>query len=312
MSLIRHESRLIRPFLHAEEIKNILSGVGIRLKAGDSPMIHDAHVINPEDAGLLEPAISLAIDVGSATELLEKVGISKEAVKLALIATSHEMRLSSVLASYSLAELPDIEVDLSLGMRKFLSAKGGCEISVALLLSTELPPKSLKPHALGQWLAKKTFSLKPEQASNEFRILPLTDKDRERLRLPEGTVHFVEKGGSLNDPEAKLQDCLTIWVSEPIFNALSRDSASRASAAIQKAMLSEIILSVVVSEARDLDGGMPEEGSPLNGFFEDLAKSSKVPKEQLVQHARPNGDAPRLGAYVQQLLDLGNAMKAAL
>lgn len=312
MSLIRHESKLIRPFLHAEELKNILSNTSIRLKFGDPVSTQEVHVVKPEDGGLLEPALSVSLDVSAAIGLLEKIGIESTTVRIIILATSNEMRLSQMLASYALDGLPDSEVELLPGIRRFLSAKGGCEISVAMLLGDELPVKNLKPHALGQWLAKKTFSLKPEQPSNEFRILSLTEKERLRLKLPEGVVHFVEKGGSLNDPEAKLQDCLTIWVSEGIFNALSRDSSSRASAAIQKAMMSEITLSLVVAEVGDLDGAMPESGSPLDGFFTDLAKDSKLPKEQLVQFARPNGDSARLGTYIQRLLDVGSAIKSAL
>ena len=49
----------------------------------------------------------------------------------------------------------------------------------------------------------------------------------------------------------------------------------------------------------------------LDGFFEDLSKDAKVTKEQLVRLARQNGDKARLGAYIQQLLDLGSAIKSA-
>lgn len=314
MSLIRHESKLIRPFLHAEELKNILSNTSIRLKLDDPVSTQEVHVVKPEDSGLLDPALSVSLDVSAAIGLLEKIGIETNTVRIIILATSNEMRLSKMLASYALDGLPDSEVELLPlpGIRRFLSAKGGCEISVAMLLGDELQAKNLKPHALGQWLAKKTFSLKPEQPSNEFRILSLTEKERLRLKLPEGVVHFVEKGGSLNDPEAKLQDCLTIWVSEGIFNALSRGSSPRVSAAIQKAMMAEITLSIVVAEVGDLDGAMPESGSPLDGFFTDLAKDSKLPMEQLIQYARPNNNSALLGTYIQRLLDVGSAFKSAL
>lgn len=312
MSLIRQESKLIRPFLHADDFKNILINVAISLKAGDEFATEELHVIKPEDRDLLHPTLSILMDVATAMDQLEDMGISPGAVKLVVIATASELRLSQPICTFPLKELPEQAIELTPSVRRFLSAKGGCDISVVLLLGEELPVKNLKPHAFGQWLAKKTFSLRPEQPSDDFSIRALTDKDRIRLKLPEGTVHYVEKGGSLNDPDVKLQDCLTIWISESIFNALSRDSSNRTSAAIQKAFLSEIILSVVISEVSDLQNGeMPEEKSPLDGFFDDLSKDAKVTKEQLIQLARQTGDKARLGAHIQQLLDLGSAIKSA-
>jgi len=312
MSLIRQESKLIRPFLHADDLKNILTNVAISLKAGEEFATEELHVIKPEDRDLLHPTLSILMDVSTAIDHLENMGVSPDAVKLVVIATASELRLSQPICTFPLKELPEQEIELIPSVRRFLSTKGGCDISVVLLLGEELPIKNLTPHAFGQWLAKKTFSLRPEQPSDDFSIRALTDKDRIRLNLPEGTVHYVEQGGSLNDPDVKLQDCLTIWISEPIFNALSRDSSNRTSAAIQKAFLSEIILSVVISEVSELQNGeMPEEKSPLDGFFDDLSKDANVTKEQLVQLARQTGDKARLGAHIQQLLDLGGAIKSA-
>jgi hypothetical protein len=133
-----------------------------------------------------------------------------------------------------------------------------------------------------------------------------------RLKLPEGTFHFVERSGSLNDVEMKVQDALIIWVSEPIFNALSRNQASASSAAIQKLMLCEITANLVVDEVAELEGAYPEKNSPLDTFFDELAKNCKVKKETLVQCAGPKGERERFRAYVQQLLDVSGAIKSAV
>lgn len=311
MTLVRHESRLIRPFLYADELRNIFSSSAIRLKPGDEPSVHESQIVKPEDAEMLAPTILPLMDRAMAVDLLQKLELGIEGIRIAVIVTSNEMRLSEVIASYGFDDLPDDEIELLPKARRFLLAKGGCDISLAMVLGKECDVKALKPFTLGQWLAKKTFNLRAEKPSNSFRILPLNEKDRLRLRLPEGLVYFVEEGGTLNEPEAKLEDCVTVWVVEPIFNALSRDPASRISSAFQKMMLTEIASSVVLSEVRSLDGAMPEAGSPLDGFFTDLARDSKVSKEQLVQYARPNGDPYRLGAYIQQMLDVRGAIRSS-
>ena len=313
MILVKHETKTIRPFLHADDLRNAFANTVLRMKAGDEMSADEAVIIREEDRPLLDPAIIPFINREAVSLVLEQMEIAETDVQIMLIATSHEMRLSETIATYSLNDLPEDEVALRPKINQFLAAKGGYEITATMVLANDLLPKPLRPSAFGQWLAKKTFSIRPEQPSNNFRILPLNDEARTRLALPEGTLHFVEMSGSLNDPDARLENCLTIWVAESIFNSLSRDDASKSSVAIQKMLLSSITLAVVVEEVASLENGeFPEPKSPLDGFFTDLAKDSGVAKEKLVAYARATGDKSRLGAYIQKMLQLNGAIKAAV
>jgi hypothetical protein len=83
--------------------------------------------------------------------------------------------------------------------------------------------------------------------------------------------------------------------------------------AIQKMLLSSITLAVVTDEVFAFDsGGGLEPGSPLDGFFSELAKDSGLTKEKLLAYASPRGDKAKLGAYIQKMLQLNGAIKAAV
>jgi hypothetical protein len=311
MNNVKYESRLIRPFLHAEDIKDLFAATSIRLKFGDQFSTLESQILRPEDVPLAKPAIFLAIDRRHASNLVKKVGVTSSDARLIVIATSNEMKLSEVISSHELEDFPEDEIELQPALGKFLQGKDGCEITIALVLRNELVPKPLRPHLFGNWLARKIFHLRPEKPSEGFKIRPLSEENRLRLKLPEGTCHYVEKFGSLNDVQMKAQDAVTIWVSEPIYNALSRNQTSAASAAIQKLMLSEITTTLVCDELSEIDEPI-EAGSPLDAFFEELAKSSKTKKESLIQCAGSTGDRARLRAHVQQLLDVNGAIKSAV
>lgn len=314
MILVKQQTKTIRPFLNADDLRNAFAATAIRMKSGDPTSTDEAIIIREEDRPLLEPVILPQIDRESVIEVLGKMEIPAADVQVAMIATSHEMRLSETIATYTLDDFPEDEVALRPKITPFLVAKGGFELTISLMLADELIPRPLRPSAYGQWLAKKTFLVRPEQPANNFRILPLGEETRLRLKLPEGTFHFVEKTGSLNDPEAKLENCLTVWVAESIFNSLSRDDASKSSVAVQKMLLASVTQSVVVDEVGSFEPGdlLPEPGSPLDGFFTALSKESGESKEKLVAYAKSNGDKARLGAYIENMLQLNGAIKAAV
>lgn len=314
MILVKHETKTIRPFLHADDLRHVFSNTAFRLKASDDFVADEVLTIHDEDRALLDPSIILHIELDAVKSVLGAMAISEADVQVWVIATSHEMRRSETVASFPLDGLPEDEFLLKSKISAFQAAKGGYEITVAMLLSGDIEPQPLRPTAFGQWLAKKTFTIRPEQPSNSFRTLPLNEEDRNRLGLPEGTMHYVEmNGGSLNDRDARLENCVTVWVAESIFNSLSRDDASKSSVAIQKMLVSSVTLSFVIEQVRELENGDSlESGSPLDGFFTDLAKDSGVAKDKLVEYARPQGDKAKLGAYIQKMLQINSAIKAAV
>lgn len=309
MSAVRQESRLVRPFLNADNIKDALGNVALRIRPGEDPSPSEARIVRPEEAGLVEPALTLFFDPVRVAGFLGKMDIKPKHVNVIVLATANAIRKSEVLAQFGIGDVPVDEIALP-KLSKFMMARGGCDLSVILALATELKFEALKPHAFGQWLARKTFALRPERESNEFRILPLTEEHRERLKLPRSCLYFVEHAGSLNDPEAGLEGCVTIWVAETVFGALAKDTSSRPSAAIQKILLAEVIVAIVERELRDLEESLPNRSSPLDTFLKALAKHSKQSPEKLV--ALMGKDRFRFAAHVQDMLDLSAAVKAAV
>ncbi len=309
MSAVRQESRLIRPFLHADNIKDALSGVILRIRPGEDATPDESRTIRPEDFGLLEPVLTLLFEPARVAETLSTMGIKAKHAGITVLATSNAIRKSEVLATYDLHATPSEEIPLT-QLLKYMSSRAGCDLSVILALSADLKSEALKPHAYGQWLAKKTFALRPEKEGNQFRIRPLTDESREKFKLPKACFYFVEHTGSLNDPDATLESCVTIWVAEAVFTALSKDNSSRSSAAIQKMMLAEVVVAIVEKEIEALEETAPTPGSPLETFLKTLAKHAKMSAEKLI--ALIKKDRFRFAAYVQDLLDLSAGVKAAV
>lgn len=310
MSAVRQESRLIRPFLHADDIKDALGAVALRIRPGEDPASDETRTIHPEDSGMLEPALTLFFEPARVAEILSEMGIKAKHVCITVLATSNAIRKSEVLAQFGLHETPTDEIPLP-QVVKYMNGPAGCDISVILALSTDLKTEALKPQAYGQWLAKKTFALRPEKEGNQFRILPLTEEHREKFKLPKACFYFVEHApGSLNDPDVSLESSVTIWVAEAVFAALAKDSSSRPSAAIQKMMLAEVVVAIVEKEIAGLEGTPPTPGSPLETFMKSLAKHTKLSVEKLI--ALAGKDRFRFATHVQDLLDLSAGVKAAV
>lgn len=309
MSAIRQESRLVRPFLRADDIKDALAGVALRIRPGEDATTDESRTVRQEDFGLLDPALALLFEPDKVAETLGGMGIKAKNVSITVLATSNAIRKSEVLATFDLHGTPNEEVSLP-QLLKYVSGRGGCDLSVILALSADLKSEALKPHAYGQWLAKKNFALRPEKEGNQFRIRPLTDEYRDKFKLPKACFYFVEHTGSLNDADATLESCVTIWVAEAVFAALSKDNSSRSSAAIQKMMLAEVVVAIVEKEIKELDDTLLIVGAPLEAFLKTLAKHSKMSPDKLIALVRK--DRFRFATFVQDLLDLGAGVKAAV
>jgi hypothetical protein len=162
---------------------------------------------------------------------------------------------------------------------------------------------------LGQWLARKIVTIKPEQPNYEFKILPLTFEVRERLKLPGGTTHFIEMRGSINDPETALSEAVVVYFDETIYNAFGRAASGVASTALQKSFLADIASGMIIQEMTDEDPNVAP-GSALDKFFGDLSKTTKTSRALLEIWAK--SDHAMFKAHVHAAIDLNQSVRAAL
>src|SRR5690606_7632915 len=109
-------------------------------------------------------------------------------------------------------------------------------------------------------------------------------------------------------PDSSLGSAVTVWVEESAYNAFARSSISPASAALQKALLADVVASLVIQELSASDIAVVQ-NSPLDFFFRDLAKASKISPETLVGWIRT--DPGRFRAYVQAAVDLTGSIRDA-
>jgi hypothetical protein len=302
-------TKVVRPFKGLETIACALDGAGFRLRENAELVGDAAIVVRVEDTGTVALSACHGIDRLALIDALEQVGIAPGEVEFALIATVGGLKKSEPIHRVVLADLDDAPVDISRATKPYIGVHGGFQIVFALALRHDLPPKPLMPTAVGQWLARKAITIKPEQPNYEFKILPLTAEVRERLHLPGGTAHFVETRGSINDPETALSEAVVVYFDETIYNAFGRSASGAASTALQKSFLADIAAGMIIQEMTGEDPRVAQ-GSALDQFFGDLAKTTKVDRGLLETWAK--SDHAMFKAHVQAAIDLNHAVRAAL
>ncbi len=302
-------TKLVRPFKGLETIAGALDEAGFRLRENGDLVRDSTIVVRIEDSGSLKLEACHGIDRLALIDGLESLQIAPSDVEFVLIGTVGALKISAPLARIALDELDDTAIDLAEPTRPWVGVHGGFQIVFALALRHDMPDKPLMPTANGQWLARKSVTIKPEQPNYEFKILPLTADVRRRLKLPVGTAHFVETRGSINDPETMLSDAVVVYFDETIYHAFGRATTGAASNALQKSFLADIAAGMIVQEMTGEDPKVVP-GSPLDRFFADLAKATKIERASLENWSRT--DHATFKAYVHTAIDLVSSVRAAL
>lgn len=302
-------TKVVRPFKGLETIAVALDGAGFRLRQGGELVTDASIVIRIEDAGTLRLEAYHGLDRLGLIDSLERLGVGPGEVEFVLIATAGSIKKSEAIYRVALSDLDDAPIDLEAATSPYIGLHGGFQIVFALTLKHDLPPKPLLPSALGQWLARKIVTIKPEQPNYEFKILPLTLEVRERLKLPPGTTHFIEMRGSINDAETPLSEAVVVYFEETIYNAFGRAAGGGASTALQKSFLADIAAGMIIQEMTDEDPSVTP-GSALDQFFGDLAKTTKTNRALLETWAK--SDHAMFKAHVHAAIDLNQSVRAAL
>jgi hypothetical protein len=292
MSTIKSETKVIRPFLGAYDIRSAFNSVAFHLGQSDpDPLKEVRHISNYTIEE--EPYLSLNISDAELKKITKATSIDIKYLRLVAWATVDSAKKIFPLVSI---KAPDIseqsELPISKKIIEYASRKGGVVVSVALVLSEELIEEPLRPSRYGQWLAKKDFKfISFDDDSSKIDIQELNDDVRARFAIPEGVAYFVDlsESAALAEPDGTLKESMTIYFESDSLHRLRRSSKS--SEAVQVVLLSQIIPDLILSSLKTAEitsfVDIPDE-SPLSNFLRNIAKSTKLKPEEIFLAAATN------------------------
>jgi len=241
---VRTERYMIRPFRGLDSADTALKNVALTV---DGQHQEPGSVVLSNDA-LSNSAFALKLP-GSAVELrkaVDETQVPDVDCCLVVLATANGLRISTILFQRALHEdnFPDVLNINRDSAPLILRNKAGFKITVAIALLNELQPQDLRPHTAGTWLARRDFRVAPELDVSLFTPEPLTEATRAWLKLPEGTLSYIDVPESVITSES-ISDEVKVYLDEDTLNTLLQNPSDPLSRQIQTD-LAATTLNVVV------------------------------------------------------------------
>lgn len=300
----KSETRIIRPFLGASGIRGFMNDAELHLCENDIDSRKENRTISEfefDDAPILRPNLS-------ETELskIEAItGLGRSNFNLAVWMTVQSAKTFRLLKTVTGEAMTDPE-GFAITTEIFDAAKrrGGVEISIALVLNTDLEEAPLRPDTYGQWLVKKDFKLSlQDDDSNQVDLQELTEEVRVRFGLPELSTYFVDlrESAVLTEPGGTIKGAMTIYIDADTLQRLRR--GAKASHAIQTIIIGEIIprlISEALRRSEVQNFAELDTSCPLYNLFKEFGEVAKRQPGEVFDVAIKHPD--RLPAFVQSYL----------
>ena len=296
------EKRTIRPYTVGSALRSSLDETEVLLdddlscKAGSSLTVDDGTFVRREVRLVWAAEGDFDRFWTKLTNAALETGVHPRWLRLVVVARSGSLKLAEKLVDHGLERLEDLErctrLDLDpSGARRpvFCAGTHGAVIDAYVALSPDWTSGSLAerrlPKRAASWLARATFRLEASaQAAALFRPRPLTEAMRDELRLPKGTLRFIDlKDQDLEETVEGTPD-VDVLVDEDTLAALNANSASKAAVWFQRQLLLDFVNAVVFEYARSADSGTTTTTS-----FEDVKDSLIGKVVRLI--AEPNDEA---------------------
>lgn len=184
-------------------------------------------------------------------------------------------------------------------------------VAAYLLLTRELDRIALRPWRLGTWLARCEFRIAVDLPADLFRPEPLTEKERQRLGLPPGTVRYVDWDSY--DPAAPFDPDVPprMYVDEEVLTAVSEAGGAPLGRMMQRQLIADFMCSLFREVREKPDGWRHREWGTLEDsllgrvvrYLEGGASASQEDCDRRLQQIA--GDDPgRQAAWVETRLDV--------
>lgn len=270
MNTVRTETRIIRPFSGLSGAQDLLDN--LKLRQG-SRTYSPGTVVLPS-AKLREQSFSIVVDAEEQDfiQVCKQAKIDSDKVTLYVYANSRTLRKSTIILDIPISQakrIPkEIEIQDEFGdelSRYVFLDSNGFQLNVALVLNSELEPKALKIHKVGTFLARTSFTIKPEEQLTSFAPEPLTDALRKDFELPKNCMTYVYVSESVLSTE-DLSETVTVYLDTDILNLLHLDEGDEVSKHIQTNLAIQTIETIIYA----IINGLREDGR----HFSELAENS--------------------------------------
>ena len=259
------ESRLLRPFRIDRRLEGAFRTTEFsygdrRCKAGEHVLIED------RTFGMRQPVLEWSSD-----EHFEDfkrdlalgavgMGIHESHLCLAVTARSGYLKHCERVFFQPLDDLDGLDRKVPLdkapdGSRRhvFCAESHGAVVDAYLALRRPINPAPLRPSRMAAWFAHASFRVECESEPDLFRPQPLNDENRQRLRLAQETVRFLELDPtSLTLPLAE-GDVPTFWVDEQLLTDVDRQGRSAVAQHFQRHLAFDFVVGIILEFARNVD-----------------------------------------------------------
>lgn len=280
------EQRVIRPYVGVDEIERAIAGASVlfgshaltaggRVTVSTHSFMADRFVLRlAEDEGDFEKFLDLLEQGLAAMEVdtdKAEVMLLLSTTRLKRVEISWRRRVSELAPedfSSTIAHAESRPVPLQ-------TPFGGCTATLYVALAESLPPKPLRPHRKGTWLARSEFKIVTDLGEIGFTPYPLNDEIRQRLALsPKALRYTVVEDPLLPSPGA---DAVVVYVDEDVLAQLTTAPYTPGAKAFQRQLFLDAMTAVVHSASHILseDEGQVRlddiEGSLLGNLLQRMA-----------------------------------------
>lgn len=335
------EVRTIRPFEVEDALARILDDVVLRFGNEECVAQGRIEVDDPNDYRRRLAEIIWASEdefnyfKAAIYRGVTNLGIDPRDVSLLITASSGYLKITEIIFDHpvSAIERLPIRVDLS-NLRPEASSTGlvnisnprpkalstgfhGGVIAAYLLLTKDTERQLLRPWRKGTWLAQAIFRLLSRSQTSLFRLTPLNDEQRTKLRLPKAVARYLDM--SDHEPLQNYDNTYppTFYVDEELLAMLNARPNSKLSRFLQIQLVQDFILGVINSPAvqeedsTDLDWGDLANtliGRILN--FVAGARASAAQRMDLFEEIKK--DPSRVAARVEAAIGIRKELLDAL
>lgn len=287
-------ARDVRPFFGAVTLEESLHKAELRLFADGQFSADSAFLIDPSAAERLALGLRFNFDPN-----IDYGSIKKSDLVLAVTAVQPFLKKTELVATFPLSK--GLPPELEIGDEILAQLGGGTnmDVVIALCLGRKLEKRPGSPFLLGHWLAKKSFSLRMPQVSEEFDIEPTDDEAWVKLGYPAKTLYAVQYIGGMNDPVQKDNRTAIVRVHSDVFKKLTAESNQKVARPVLGNIAADIACQMLAASLQDWEKADEVVAqSPLSAFIKRIEKVHRCDLEELKKLVQEPGQS-KLRAILQ-------------
>jgi hypothetical protein len=326
VTAVSRERRTVRPFIGVGMLDRLLREA--RLTVGGVEVDVESGRMTVSPADFVQNAVDLALTPSDPAVFREQLrdglsnaDVAEDQASVVVIASSGPLRIEDVIASWMVDEVP-ATVRLASGThrpRALRMPRGGCRLTVAVVLNRAAESRPLRPSLKATWLARRDWLISTDIGMVGFTPQVLDARTREKLQLPPRTMRFIECDDVTST--SSLEDSLTVYVDEGILGLLASAPSSDAARLLQQQLFLDVVRSALgafgrVSTSESTVEPGQYEGSLIERIVR-LAAGSKASSDELMTvwndaRIRPENVVARVENTLVGLIPLQSAVLGKL